>query len=332
MDEILRKKISVKNIVLTLALLTVMIAIIVKPSRYISSALEGLNVFALRVLPALFPFIFLTRILTNIGSAESIGSMLARPMRMLYHAPAISGYIMFMSLISGYPVGAKLIADYMDEGVLTRDDAMRIMSYTSVSGPLFVIGTVGTSMLGSPTHGYIILASTIIGAIFNGLVYRGKKVKQSEAKTMFRPLNTNNSLNTAINSSVETVLSIGGFIVIFYIIADVIVDIGIVNMITKLLEKACFPIGIDSMFYNGIVLSTIEMTKGISIIAGSSQIMAKIPIISGIIAFGGASIMLQSMCFLTPKKIKVSYYLKTKLTQCIITIIVSILLTHIFLT
>jgi nucleoside recognition membrane protein YjiH len=77
-----------------------------------------------------------------------------------------------MSVLSGYPVGAKLTADFYEKGLITKGQACRITTFTSTSGPLFIVGTVGIGMFHSAKLGIIILLSHFIGAILNGLIYR----------------------------------------------------------------------------------------------------------------------------------------------------------------
>ena len=45
-----------------------------------------------------------------------MGKLLKKPISRLYNAPSQSGYILVMSLLSGYPVGAKLIDDFYENG------------------------------------------------------------------------------------------------------------------------------------------------------------------------------------------------------------------------
>ena len=47
-----------------------------------------------------------------------------------------------MGIISGYPVGAKIVCNMRSEGKLSKVEAERLLSFTNNSGPLFIIGTV----------------------------------------------------------------------------------------------------------------------------------------------------------------------------------------------
>lgn len=76
----------------------------------------------------------------------------------------IGGYAFIMGIISGYPVGAKIVTEFRKNGNCSRAEAERLLSFTNNSGPLFIIGTIGVSMFGNTLiriiiiyHSYIIL-------------------------------------------------------------------------------------------------------------------------------------------------------------------------------
>ena len=97
-------------------------------------------------------------------------------MKKLYNCPSISSYILFMGIITGYPMGAKLCADCYEKNLITKEEIVRINSFTSTSGPMFIIGSVGIGLF-NPTAGIIIFVSHVLGALLNGLIYRNYKRK-----------------------------------------------------------------------------------------------------------------------------------------------------------
>ena len=94
------------------------ILVLIDPTTYLQSALVGLELFGTKVAPALFPFFFFAGILTRCGFAEGMGRLLRRPAKLLYRVPGCGGYVWCMSILSGYPVGAKLTRELYD-GALT---------------------------------------------------------------------------------------------------------------------------------------------------------------------------------------------------------------------
>jgi len=82
-----------------------------------------------------------------------------------------------MSVTSGYPVGAKLVADLREDKKITKVEAQRILSFASTSGPLFMIGAVSIGMFNNPSIGPLIAFSHYLGALTLGLIFRFYNLK-----------------------------------------------------------------------------------------------------------------------------------------------------------
>ena len=319
-----------KALPLSLIICFFICCLVINPQRYIQSIYSGMLLFVKNVAPALFPFFFFTKLLTSLGGASAMGKALKKPVAKLYNAPGESGYILVMSLISGYPIGAKLISDFYENGNFTIDNCKKVSSFTSTSGPLFVVGTVGTLMLSSPKAGYVLFLCHALGALINGLIYRGRK---SEEKLLSMPATQNdeNLLNKSITSSILSVLVVGGYIAIFSMIIDIAIDLKIVDALAFLLAKPLSLFNVSQEVAEATVISFIEITRGCQAFAQSGvSIKIILPFIAGLLSFGGLSITFQSLTFLKNCKVKTSFYLLEKLTQAIVTFVISLGIVQIF--
>ena len=122
------------------------------------------------VLPALLPFFICANFLQNIGI-------------MRYLKSGVFPFV--MSVLSGYPMGAKIIGDLRRRGEISLSEAKRLVSFCSTSGPAFMMGAVGVGMLGSAVGGAVIAAAHYIGAAVNGILYTrvlGRGEKDHEKK------------------------------------------------------------------------------------------------------------------------------------------------------
>lgn len=319
-----------KALPLSLIICFFILCLIINPQRYIESIFSGMLLFAKNVAPALFPFFFFTKLLTGLGMANSLGRALKRPISRLYNAPGESGYILVMSLISGYPIGAKLISDFYENGNFSVDNCKKVSSFTSTSGPLFVVGTVGTLMFSSPKAGYVLFTCHALGALINGLLYRGRK-SVSGISAMPTAQKDEKLLNNSITSSILSVLIVGGYIAIFSMIIDVAIDLKLIDGIAFLLEKPLSWFHIPSDVASATIISMIEITRGCQAFAQSGvDIKIILPFVAGLLSFGGLSITFQSLTFLKNCKIKTSFYFLTKFTQAIITFLISCALVQLF--
>jgi nucleoside recognition membrane protein YjiH len=69
----------------------IMAALVIYPERYIQSVQDGLKLFVISVLPALFPFFFFSKILSALDVASSMGRFIKKPLNKLFHSPPVGG-------------------------------------------------------------------------------------------------------------------------------------------------------------------------------------------------------------------------------------------------
>ncbi|MDD4211245.1 MAG: hypothetical protein PHC46_02480, partial [Clostridia bacterium] len=212
-----------------------LIGLAIDPKPYIASTLQGLIVFASVVLPALLPFFVLTRMLTSLQVINSFCNILSPITKFLFKAPAISSYIFFISIISGYPVGAKLTAECYEQGLISSLEAQKISTFTSNSGPMFIIGTVGVGLLFSKEAGFVILLSHILGGILNGVFYRRHFISQnSQNKVQKKPIDLDKIFDESVHYSVLLLLKVGAYIALFFTLNELLVNYSVFEFLTKL--------------------------------------------------------------------------------------------------
>lgn len=303
--------------------------LVLYPAKYMSAVSDGLLLFVMSVLPAMLPFFFFSRLLTSLNVATQLAEYTKKPLQKLFGSPDAGGYILIMSMLSGYPIGAKLVSDCCESGICTKDEAKRLIAFTSTSGPMFVLGTMAINMLNNYKAGVIILVCHYLGAIVNGIIFRAKTLPSSTTnKADMQIPKYDNLLADAINKSITAVLAVGGYIAIFNMLIAVFKDIGIIDFLSQALSQ----LGIPYSLCEGGITGMIEMTRGAYIIAESRQGLPQtLPLLAALVSFGGLSVTVQSLSFLTNCGIKAHYYLLTKASQCVITYIIATVAVLIFL-
>lgn len=287
------------NNILTIFIFYLLIYMVIAPKFFISQAFNGISAWALNVLPSILPFMVFSKILFSLGKMDKLSRLFKKPCKALFNSPPISSYVFFTSIISGYPVGAKMTADLYENGKITRSEAYRMISFCSTSGPMFIIGALGANMLKNSALGYMIFVSHVIGAILNGILYRKittneetKKVQENEKKS---------DLSTIIIDSALSIISVGVIICIFFVIISALSPI--FNLFPPYL----------SAFFEGLV----EITKGcIDLSVLPCQELSAI-LCTFIISFGGISTIIQSQTMLSRLKMPIKLFILQKLTHAI---------------
>lgn len=309
-------------IIIILILLSILLFLII-PEIAMDSFFAGIRLWATKVLPALLPFFVLVKILSTTTFSTTVGKFLSPITQKLYGVGGVAGYIYIMSILSGYPIGAKLTADIYKDGGISKGQAHSISSFTSTSGPLFVLGTVGLGLFNNASLGIVILISHYLGAIVNGLIYRNKTPWEGNIK--INP--SQSTISDTMTSSIGSILLVGGFVSLFYMMLSLLLHIGIFNPLISLLKI----LGISEEISTAILSGIIEVTTGASILSRCTLAFHwQALILSFLISFGGLSIHMQAYCFLSTFDMPYYKFFLQKLTHAIFSTIVTLLIILIF--
>ena len=305
------------NKAITLVILLAITIFIISPKMCMQATTNGLHIWLVNVVPALFPFFILTRIVIALNQTSI-------PVLDKFTSKCFctnnAGLVYFLSLLSGYPVGAKLISSYYENGLIDKAGAKKMFCFCSTSGPMFIIGAIGIGVFGSAKAGYIILIGHIVGSFVNGLLYRGKNTNL----VTYQPKITRTSINEIMFDSINSILLVGGYIVLASITIRMLQITNILPTITQLI---CNILPLNQELVSSVFCGIIEITNGLVMLGVVDvSVKIKIAIASAIIAFSGICIMMQSVSFLDKVGLKPKEMILPKITQSIFSLIVTCLL------
>ena len=163
---------KVKIILCVIGIALFWTAFFMNPQLMIEKVNESLQLCIAVLIPTLFPFMVLSDFIVRSGLGGIVGSFFEPITRLLFRLPGNSACAVIMSAVGGYPVGAKMSAQLVEEGSLTAQQGKRMMLFCVNAGPAFVIGTVGTVMFSSRTAGMILYFSMVISSFAMGVFTR----------------------------------------------------------------------------------------------------------------------------------------------------------------
>ena len=322
------KNIDFYNIFLNITLLlltTSLILLIMNPEKYIISINSGINLFFISVFPSLLPFIFVSKLLDSLGGFRKIEKLMNPITKKIYKCPSSVTYPFIMSMISGYPIGAKIVGEMKKDGAITSYDARRAICLSSTSGPIFVIGSVGANMLGNSTLGFYIFLSHILGSLLTAFLFTRKKLESEQLSTSLPSVKqTSSILSHSTTSTISAILTVAVYVSIFYMFIDMAYSIGFLSLTSGITEKILSIMGLDIRLATGLSSGIIEMTRGCKEIASVGNNFASLVCCTGLISFGGLSIILQSLTFLSGTEIKGTYFLLIKFVQAIVSSLIAL--------
>lgn len=119
---------------------TGLLLLILDSKTALAGAMDGLDLCIKTIIPSLFPFFFLTILLTNSLTDCSLPVM--KPIIKFTHSPAGTETILLAGFLGGYPAGAQCIHTAYSSGHLSKDEAHRMLSFCNNAGPAFLFGII----------------------------------------------------------------------------------------------------------------------------------------------------------------------------------------------
>lgn len=306
---------------------------------------NGLTLWATSVVPSLFPFFVATELLMHTSLIPFLEKRLNKFMKPIFNISGSGSFCFIMGLISGYPVGAKIATQFRKQNICSKTECERLLSFTNNSGPLFIVGTVGISMFGNTQIGLLLLSTHILSSICVGIIFRywkrekNKKSLSSKKSPICITNNVNNLNNTSntnnytrnneqvnlsnlgkiladsITSSTNTILMIGGFIVIFSSIISILNTSGFFHILSSLLNPIFKMLDINTNFCVPLLTGFLEITNGIKQIANIpvKAITINIVLTAFLLGFGGISVFLQVFSITSKSDLSIKPYLYGKI-------------------
>ena len=318
--------VSLKRNILPCVFVIIAICLVVFSKSNLTAATNGLTLWATCVVPSLFPFFVITNLLSHTKVVSFTGKLLDRLMRPLFNVPGVGGFAFVMGLISGYPVGAKIVSDFRENGLVTKDEGERLLAFTNNSGPLFILSSVGIGLFGDTKTGLLLLCTHVLACITVGIIL-GKFSKKSDDSVKNRATNLGSNsvtfknlgevLGSSINSSISNILMIGGFVVIFSVIISILNQTHTLDLLSKFFNPILSFLGFDLSFAKPLLSGILELTNGVNLVSNVhiKAISQNVILCAFLLGFGGFSVLLQVFSIVAKTDLSMKKYLIGKFLQ-----------------
>lgn len=270
-------------------LLSVMVLLLLFSQEAAQAVRQNLQLCALSVVPALFPFFVLSSLFLSCGGAALTALPLpAFAARLLGCSPqGIS--VFFLSLLGGYPTGPRLIAQLYRQGQLSRQEAEHLLLFANNAGPAFVLGFVGLGQLGSLRSGFLLYLIHAATAALIAVLFRPKQPFFSPRVQPADPPLAE-ALVGAIAEAGSTMVQICAFVTFF----------GTVLQLFSQLIRLSHP----------LVLGVVELTCGILHLDNSR---CGFTVACALLGWGGLSVHCQTAAVLSGTGLSLRNHLRGKL-------------------
>ncbi|MEH7414219.1 sporulation integral membrane protein YlbJ [Neobacillus drentensis] len=338
---------KLKTVLLSVSVTILAASLISFPRESFEASIRGLNMWWKIVFPSLLPFFIISEMLIGFGVVKFIGVLLEPLMRPLFKVPGVGGFVWAMGMASGQPAGAKFSSRLRQEGQLTQIEAERLVSFTNSSNPLFIFSAVAVGFFNNPRIGLLLAAAHYLGNICVGIIMRfyGKETPE-ESRDERKKFKFRNALSVlhqtrikdkrpigkllgdAVNSSIQTLLMIGGFIILFSVINKLLYQLHITEILAKSIELLLSSLSFPDMLSIPFISGLFEITMGSQLISDvhDATLLQKAVITSFILAFSGFSIQAQVASILAQTDIRFKPFFIARILQGIFAALFAFLL------
>lgn len=284
---------SIKKITSLIIFVFSIACLLILSSTNFSTTSTSISLFLSSVAPSLFPFIFFTEFILKTDIINILSDFIGQLFSRIFRINKKSVSCVIIGFLCGFPMGAKTVAKLYEYGIITHNEAKKLLAFTNNCNPAFIISTIGIGIFSNISIGILLLISHYISAIIIGIIFplnthvdiihnqsKNLNIFYEKKKNKDKNYSFFDAIKISILNSFVTLGLILGFIILFNILF---------NIIATFLQN----INIDNYYIN-ILSGIFEVTKGtFNIYNLDMEINLKLCITSFCLGFSGLCILSQ---------------------------------------
>ena len=316
----MERRASMKQLLSGLPVLVLFLAMLFSPKAVFEGTESGLLLWFQVVFPTLFPFMLVSGLMLSGGGLVVISRIFGRLFSTLFATSPNGSFAVIAGFLCGYPMGAKVSADLVRSGRISRDEGAYLLSFCNNTSPIFVMNfivwkTFDREELMIPTLLILIGVPAFLSLFFRRFYLKRRKKfpdLSDKKKNNVKLLNFE-MLDSCLADSFESIVKVGLYIIFFSIL---------IALPGKLSAGHPLLAGI---------LPTLEMTNGILMIhKAAPDLTVSYPLILGLTSFGGFCSAAQTKCMLKAASLPILPYIIQKLTAAAAASLLGIVYMHVF--
>lgn len=292
--------------------------ILIRQQGEISFAIQSAT---LRCLNIIVPSLFAFMVLSSMVISSKIYTYISKPFypitRFILAMPNQLFFIFLMGNISGFPIGAKLIRQLVEEKKISKTSAEILICSCYGGGPAFFTGAIGMTLFGDYNIGIIIFISALSANFITAMVINRIFKINCELKKETVSFNSDTIINSIISAG-KSIFTICLTIIFFAVVVAIIQSRGVFEYLKNigLNEKQCT-----------LIKSILEISNLLEIKNAGINIL---PQITAICSFGGICVLIQ-IKVIVGKVYSLKYFLITRVFISILSGFICKIILHFFM-
>ncbi len=164
-----------KDMVILATLCGIGVMLILKQEAVSQAITESVKTCVYRIIPSLFAMSVISTAISRSGTV----SLLLRSAHV--NTSILTAFI--FGNVGGYPIGAELLAEAVESGSVTKDEAASAVCFCYGCGPAFAAGVVGAAVFGDVRYGLAALGAVILSntTMFAAYLLKHKSLSSNSA-------------------------------------------------------------------------------------------------------------------------------------------------------
>ena len=286
-----------RTVKLTMASLGMLI-LILDGKTALTGIREGLKVCMETLIPALFPFLFISSVISgNLprNSRGFIGKLLKK-----FGVPEYAAGILPIGWLGGYPVGARCASKLFQTGSCSAGDATNLAVICNMAGPAFLFGVLMPFFQKKWTV-FILWGIHLTAGVLAGSSKIRKDLNSVESSN-----DQTSSFATHLSGAIRAMANICGCVILF-------------RMLLELLQR--WFLWLIPAEFSILITGLLELSNGCLRLSEIQQEDLRFLMASVLLSFGGFCVLLQTMSLFP--ELTVKRYLSGKLLQTLYSILLA---------
>lgn len=274
------------------------------PKEAVGAAANGLLLWYETILPTLLPFAIVSNLFIDSNMFYLISRFLYLPLRLLLPISREGSFPVFAGFLFGFPMGSRISAVMLSQNKLSYSEASVIFAVTNNMSPVFINSFIFYHALHAPRLALPAFLSLYVPALFIGRLFLHRQPPAPD----FSQKNTAPGfcvnfkiMDAAIMNGFETLTKLGGYIMLF-------------SMIAAIAEH----LPIHHPLFKSLLIGSIEITNGIQFTSQTTlPLREKYLLCVAFTAFGGLSGLAQTSSMVSGSNLPMKRYIGIKLLLCL---------------
>ena len=303
------------------AILNLTAYILLYPADAVNASRNGLMLWYEKVFPTLLPFAIISNVLIHSGYMDALTKHLTKYFRFFMPVSGEGVFILCSGFLFGFPMGSKNCAELLKANKIHPKEAellkankihpkeAEILFYiTNNISPVFIGSYILLQQLQlTGMFGISIFILYVPALILGMLLLHRKKEENRQKKTASQSQITFKIIDAAIMNGFETLVRIGGYIMLFSILISLVEKLPLPKPVLILLENV------------------LEITNGINCLTNTDwSIQTKYILAMTATAFGGLSGIAQTSSMVKGTSLSMKKYCLVKLFLTLCTFLLAV--------